>query len=77
MNDLVVGLILIFGPSTAGVLWLGYQAHRGNPAVVTDDPWDDTDDAAWDRLAAAVQAARDDVEREAIDLALWDAEVTR
>jgi hypothetical protein len=56
MNDIAFGVIItgatVWAASTVGVLVLGLAAHRKDPRVVIDDPWERPEvRAQWRRLA--------------------------
>jgi hypothetical protein len=80
MNEfvwLLLGTVaFIWIAATVIVLVLGAAAHRGDPRVVMEDPWDQpVPRQAWDQLREAVAQANADLERERSDFMSWEREV--
>ncbi len=73
---LLATVAFVWIAATAIVVVLGVAAHRGDPRVVMDDPWDDPFPRhAWDQLREAVVQANSDLERERSDFTSWEREV--
>jgi hypothetical protein len=76
---LVAAAIVIWGLCVVVVAAIGVAAHRGDPRVIVDDPYESAHTLTWDCLRDAVLRANAgldlDLDQERSDFTRWEVEV--